>query len=149
MFFERKKVPRQQRSSFSVFCFVCLVFVFFGGYLYWLRLRFSAWAGELVCGFRTPKNEGSEETPPTRRIAPPLGGKPRGLATEQKRNAHPDLAMTHAQCRVCRLEAVKRPSCMWKGQTGADDNYRRARVARLAECHRKQKAGYCQDATPT
>ena len=40
--------------------------------------------------------EGSEETPPTRRIAPPLGGKPRGLATEQKRHVHPDLAMRHA-----------------------------------------------------
>ena len=47
------------------------------------------------------------------------------------------------------METVKRPSCKWKGQTCADDNYRRARVARLAECHNKQKAGYSQDATPT
>ena len=38
-----------------------------------------------------PENEGSEETPPTRRIAPPLGGKPRGLATEQKRYVLPDF----------------------------------------------------------
>ena len=28
-------------------------------------------------------------------------GKARALATEQKRYVHPDLAMRHAQCRVC------------------------------------------------
>ncbi len=33
----------------------------------------------------SPEYEGLEETPPTRRIALPLGEKPRGLATEQKR----------------------------------------------------------------
>ena len=51
------------------------------------------WAGELVCGFRTLKYEGSEETPPTRRIAPSfIWGKVRALATEQKRNVHPASA---------------------------------------------------------
>jgi len=38
---------------------------------------------------------GIEETPPTRRIAVPSGYKLRSLATEQKRNVQPDMAMTH------------------------------------------------------
>ena len=42
------------------------------------------------------KREGSEETPPTRRTALPLGEKARALAPEQKRNVHWDLAMRHA-----------------------------------------------------
>src|SRR3972149_7947606 len=41
--------------------------------VYWLRMRILLWAGELVCGCRTQKVEGSEETPPTRRIAVPSG----------------------------------------------------------------------------
>ena len=49
---------------------------------------------------------------------------------------------------MCQTGTVKRPSCKWKGQTDADDNLQEARVARLAECHRQQKAGYCQDAMP-
>ena len=49
----------------------------------------SFWAGELVCGCRTLReSEGSEETPPTCRIALPTREKPRGLATEQKRYVH-------------------------------------------------------------
>ena len=39
--------------------------------------------------------KGSEETPPTCRIAVPSGYKSRGLATEQKRNVQLDMAMTH------------------------------------------------------
>ena len=43
------------------------------------------WAGELVCGFRTQKF-GSEETPPTSRIAVPLGqGESLGNGAETKR----------------------------------------------------------------
>ena len=41
-------------------------------YVYWLRHGYFVWAGELVCGFRTQKL-GSEETPPTCRIAVPQG----------------------------------------------------------------------------
>lgn len=40
-------------------------------YLYWLRSRNSIWAGVLVCGYRSQM--GTEETPPTRRIAVPNG----------------------------------------------------------------------------
>jgi len=42
---------------------------------------------------------------------------------------------------------VKRPSCKWKGQTDADEALPEARVARLAECRIKQKAGYNQHAS--
>ena len=47
---------------------------------------FSVWAGELVCGFRT-QNLGSEETPPTCRIAAPLReqGESLGYGAETKR----------------------------------------------------------------
>ena len=41
-----------------------------------------------------PKNDGSEETPPTCRIAAPQRGNARALATEQKRNVQLDLSMT-------------------------------------------------------
>jgi len=43
------------------------------GNSYCLRTPLAKWAGELVCGFRTLKAEGSEETPPTRRTAVPHG----------------------------------------------------------------------------
>ena len=43
---------------------------------------------------------------------------------------------------------MKRPSCKWKGQTDADEALPEARVARLVECHKKQKAGYYHDASP-
>ncbi len=39
-------------------------------YVYFQRMPFCMWAGELVCGFRTQKL-GFEETPPTSRIAAP------------------------------------------------------------------------------
>ena len=42
---------------------------------------------------------------------------------------------------------MKRPSCKWKGQTDADEALPEVRVARLAECHIEQKAGYCQHAS--
>ena len=44
-------------------------------------------------------------------------------------------------------ETVKRPSCKGKGQTDADEALPEARVARLAECHNEQKAGYNQHAS--
>ena len=54
-------------------------------YVYWTRLRFLFWAGVLVCGFRT-RNEGSEETPPTCRIAVCYGqGESFGNGAETKR----------------------------------------------------------------
>ena len=42
-----------------------------------------------------PQKCGSEETPPTCRIAVPSGYSARALATEQKRNVQLDLAMRH------------------------------------------------------
>lgn len=56
------------------------------------KLAFFVWVGVLVCGFRAAR---PEETPPTCRIAVPLGYKSKDLATEQKRNVHLDMAMTH------------------------------------------------------
>ncbi|MCL2642750.1 MAG: hypothetical protein FWD52_04485 [Candidatus Bathyarchaeota archaeon] len=46
------------------------------------------------------------------------------------------------------MEAMKRPSCKWKGQTDADDPLQKARVARLAECHRINKRRVTSN-TPT
>ena len=42
-------------------------------------------AGELVCGCRTLEREGSEETPPTRRIAPLGEGESLGNGAETTR----------------------------------------------------------------
>ncbi len=59
-----------------------------GGKLIDCGFVLSSWAGELVCGFRTLKVEGSEETPPTRRIAPSVNsgeGESLGYGAETKR----------------------------------------------------------------
>ncbi len=88
------------------------------GMFIWLRHRFlfglASWC--VAVGSR----KGAEETPPTSRIAPPRG-KPRGLATEQKRHVPPDLAMKRSRRGVRRHGTVKRLSCKWKGQTVADE----------------------------
>ena len=72
----------------------------------WLRLLLVWWAGELVCGFRSLF--GDEETPPTRRIALPLGEKARALATEQKRHVH--LGLGDDSC-------VMSSAPWWNGET--------------------------------
>ncbi len=60
---------------------------------YCFRLSIMDRAGELVCGFRT-QNLGSEETPPTCRIAVPLEqGESLGNGAETKRPTGP--AMRH------------------------------------------------------
>jgi hypothetical protein len=57
---------------------------------------------------------------PRAELQRPQGRKVRALATEQKRNVHP--AYDNDACIVLKdawCEAVKRPSCKWKGQTDA------------------------------
>jgi hypothetical protein len=79
----------------------------------------------------------------------PQGRKARALAPEQKRNVHP--AGANEACQVVEnagCEAVKRPSCKWKGQKDADEALPEAQVARLVECHTEQKAGYVQISSP-
>jgi hypothetical protein len=63
-------------------------------YVYCLRMLIFRWAGELVCGCRT-QNLGLRKLRPQVELQPRHWGSARALATEQKRNVHPDLAMTH------------------------------------------------------
>ena len=55
-----------------------------------------------------PENvKGLRKLRPRVELHSPQREKPRGLATEQKRHVHADLAMTHAYCRVCCMEDVE------------------------------------------
>ena len=65
-------------------------------------------------------NWGTEETPPTRRIAAPDGAD-RSLATGRNETSL-DMAMTHSAVESAETETMKRPSCKWKGQTDADED---------------------------
>ena len=62
-------------------------------------MRIFLWAGELVCGFRTQKIDGAEETPPTRRIAIPF----RGVRREPWQRSRNDTSIWRVKMRHAKL----------------------------------------------